>query len=290
MITNIAVIGAGQMGSGIAQVAATSGMNVLLIDVNDAQLKAAESNIKKSLEKLAAKGRIESDSVEKIANSIQYSNNTNGIKPCEMIIEAATETEEIKRKIIEDLSKKASPDALFATNTSSLSITRLASYSDRPDRFIGMHFMNPVPIMKLVEVIRGIATSDTTHQATLDLCQRFGKTPVASEDFPGFIINRILMPMINEAIFVLHEGIGTVEAIDTGMKLGTNQPMGPLALADLIGLDTTLSIINVLYKELGEDKYRPCPLLVKYVEAGWLGRKTKRGFYDYTTSEPTPTR
>jgi 3-hydroxybutyryl-CoA dehydrogenase len=289
-LRRIGVIGAGQMGGGIAHVCALAGLEVVLTDVSDDQLQRGYQAIEHNLSRQVARGRIhesEKDAaMARITTGLDYSL----FSDCDMVIEAATEKEEIKREIFKKLTPKLRPDALIATNTSSISITRLAASTDRPEKFIGMHFMNPVPVMTLVELIRGIATDEETFALTRDLAVKLGKTPVAAEDYPAFIVNRILLPMINEAVYVLYEGVGSVEAIDTAMKLGANHPMGPLELADFIGLDTCLSVMQVLYEGLADSKYRPCPLLVKYVEAGWLGRKTGRGFYDYRGDKPVPTR
>ncbi|GBD41889.1 putative 3-hydroxybutyryl-CoA dehydrogenase [bacterium HR39] len=289
-IRTIGVIGAGQMGSGIAQVAATHGFRVELVDISHEQLDAALSKIDYFLSRSVAKGRMSEEEKKAALARIETGTSLDILSDCEFVIEAATENEEVKTQILRKLCPLLRPDAVIATNTSSISITRLAARTDRPERFVGMHFMNPVPVMKLVEVIRGIATSQETYEATVELARRLGKTTVAAEDFPAFIVNRILIPMINEAIYTLYEGVGTVESIDTAMRLGANHPMGPLELADFIGLDTCLSIMQVLYEGLSDSKYRPCPLLVKYVEAGWLGRKTRRGFYDYRGERPVPTR
>ncbi|HEX3952377.1 MAG TPA: 3-hydroxybutyryl-CoA dehydrogenase [Stellaceae bacterium] len=289
-ISRIGVIGAGQMGRGIAHVCALAGLDVVMTDVGADVLAKARGAIDASLARQVARGRIhEQDKVaalDRIGTIPDYA----GFGDCDIVVEAATEKEPVKRAIFEKLVPHLKPDALIASNTSSISITRLASATDRPGKFIGMHFMNPVPVMTLVEVIRGIATDDATFATTRDLAVRLGKTPVAAEDFPAFIVNRILLPMVNEAVYTLYEGVGSVLAIDTAMKLGANHPMGPLELADFIGLDTCLSIMQVLYEGLADSKYRPCPLLVKYVEAGWLGRKTGRGFYDYSGDKPVPTR
>ncbi|HEV2098444.1 MAG TPA: 3-hydroxybutyryl-CoA dehydrogenase [Stellaceae bacterium] len=286
----IGVIGAGQMGGGIAHVCALAGFDVVMTDIDDAALQRGRAAIDRNLSRQVARGKIREDekdaALARIAGGLDYASFTD----CDMVIEAATEKEEVKRQIFQKLTPHLGPDALIATNTSSISITRLAASTDRPGRFIGMHFMNPVPVMTLVELIRGIATDEQTFTLTRDLALKLGKTPVAAEDFPAFIVNRILLPMINEAVYVLYEGVGSVEAIDTAMKLGANHPMGPLELADFIGLDTCLSVMQVLYEGLADSKYRPCPLLVKYVEAGWLGRKTGRGFYDYHGEQPVPTR
>ena len=289
-IRTIGVIGAGQMGSGIAHVFALAGYDVLLHDVNESAIHKARETITGNLGRQVTKGVI-SDAEATIAHArIEPARTLADLAMADLVIEAATENEELKKAIFRSLSEVLQPGAMIATNTSSISITKLAAVTDRPDRFIGLHFMNPVPVMKLVEVIRGIATSKETFETAETLIAQLGKTMAVSEDFPAFIVNRLLMPMINEAIFALYEGVGTVEAIDIGMKLGANHPMGPLALADFIGLDTCLSIMQVLYEGLADSKYRPCPLLVKYVEAGWLGKKVGRGFYDYKGDVPIPTR
>jgi 3-hydroxybutyryl-CoA dehydrogenase len=289
-LRRIGVIGAGQMGSGIAHVCALAGFEVALTDIGEAALQRGRETIDRNLSRQVARGKIrEADkaaALGRIRSGLDYTL----FGDCDMVIEAATEKEEIKREIFKKLIPTLKPEALIATNTSSISITRLAASTDRPGKFIGMHFMNPVPVMSLVELIRGIATDEETFALTRDLALKLGKTPVAAEDFPAFIVNRILLPMINEAVYTLYEGVGSVEAIDTAMKLGANHPMGPLELADFIGLDTCLAIMQVLYEGLSDSKYRPCPLLVKYVEAGWLGRKTSRGFYDYHGEQPVPTR
>ncbi|MGF6229308.1 3-hydroxybutyryl-CoA dehydrogenase [Inquilinus ginsengisoli] len=290
MIQTIGVIGAGQMGSGIAQVGAQSGFTIRLMDVDPKALERAREAIEGHVDRLIGRGKLTAEEKPAVLARIHTGSEYQGFKDCDLVIEAATESEPVKREIFKQLVPHLNERAMVATNTSSISITRLAATTDRPERFIGMHFMNPVPVMKLVEVIRGIATDDATYEAIRDLALKLGKTPAVSEDFPAFIVNRILLPMINEAVYTLYEGVGSVEAIDTSMKLGANHPMGPLELADFIGLDTCLSIMNVLYDGLADSKYRPCPLLVKYVEAGWLGRKTKRGFYDYSKDVPVPTR
>jgi 3-hydroxybutyryl-CoA dehydrogenase len=289
-IERIGVIGAGQMGNGIAHVLSLAGFDVMLEDINSEQLGKALERITKNMRRQAARGLIKDEVVEPALKRIHTAQGLDAMQDRDLVIEAATEDESVKRKIFQDLCPRISKNALIATNTSSISVTRLAASTDRPEHFIGLHFMNPVPMMQLVEVIRGIATDDTTFQAALDIVRRVGKTAAYAEDFPAFIVNRILLPMINEAVYTLYEGVGNVEAIDTAMKLGANHPMGPLQLADFIGLDTCLSVMQVLYEGLADSKYRPCPLLVKYVEAGWLGQKTGRGFYDYRGEHPVPTR
>jgi 3-hydroxybutyryl-CoA dehydrogenase len=289
-IQRIGVIGAGQMGNGIAHVLSLSGFDVLLDDINPDALRTALERIDRNMHRQAARGMIKGDAIAPALKRIRTTQSLDEMKDRELVIEAATEDEGIKRKIFQDLCPRLANTALIATNTSSISVTRLAAATDRPEHFIGLHFMNPVPMMQLVEVIRGIATDDTTFQAALDVVKRVGKTAAYAEDFPAFIVNRILLPMINEAVYTLYEGVGNVEAIDTAMRLGANHPMGPLQLADFIGLDTCLSVMQVLYEGLADSKYRPCPLLVKYVEAGWLGQKTGRGFYDYRGDHPVPTR
>jgi 3-hydroxybutyryl-CoA dehydrogenase len=290
MITRIGVIGAGQMGAGIAQVCARAGYTVALSDISAEALTRGVEGISANLSRQVARGRItEADRVDALA-AIDTGTDYSLFADCDVVIEAATEKEAIKRDILKLLVPHLKADAIIATNTSSISVTRLAAVTDRPGRFIGMHFMNPVPVMALVELIRGIATEEDTFQAIRELAVKLGKTPVAAEDFPAFMVNRILLPMINEAVYTLYEGVGSVDAIDTAMKLGANHPMGPLELADFIGLDTCLAIMQVLYEGLADSKYRPCPLLVKYVEAGWLGRKANRGFYDYRGEKPVPTR
>jgi len=289
-IRKIGVIGAGQMGHGIAHVCALHGFDVRLADLSQERLDKAIHNIEGNLDRQIRRGLIDEvkkhETIERIRTTTDY-----GVfGESDIVIEAATEDEKVKREIYKQLIPHLRDDALLATNTSSISITRLAAATDRPTRFMGMHFMNPVPMMALVELIRGIATDDATFQEVRDLALKLGKHPIAAEDFPAFIVNRILLPMINEAVYTLYEGVGSVEAIDTAMKLGANHPMGPLELADFIGLDVCLSVMQVLYDGLADSKYRPCPLLVKYVEAGWLGRKTKRGFYDYNGPDPIPTR
>ena len=289
-IRTIGIIGAGQMGGGIAQVAAAAGYEVKLTDVSSQQLDAAMERMDGLLDRQVRKGAIGQEAKRATLARVAAGTDQTPLGECELVIEAAAESEELKKRIFQDLVPRIRPDAILASNTSSISITRLAAITGRPERFIGMHFMNPVPAMRLVELIRGIATEEDTYQAVKGVAERLGKTSVTAEDFPAFIVNRILLPMINEAVYTLYEGVGTVESIDTAMKLGANHPMGPLELADFIGLDTCLSVMQVLYDGLADSKYRPCPLLVKYVEAGWLGRKVKRGFYDYRGEVPVPTR
>ena len=289
-IKTIGVIGAGQMGNGIAHVSALAGYDVRLLDVGQEQLDKAIAVIEKNMDRQLRREMISADEKAAAIARIKTGTDYAIFGDCDVVVEAATENEEVKRTILKTLVPHLNDHALVATNTSSLSITRLATATDRPERFIGMHFMNPVPLMKLVELIRGLATNDETFQAIRKLSENLGKTTAVSEDFPAFIVNRILLPMINEAVYTLYEGVGGVEAIDTAMKLGANHPMGPLELADFIGLDVCLSVMQVLYDGLADSKYRPCPLLVKYVEAGWLGRKTGRGFYDYGGETPIPTR
>jgi 3-hydroxybutyryl-CoA dehydrogenase len=289
-LKRIGVIGAGQMGNGIAHVSALAGYDVILNDLSEDRLQKGLEVIHVNLTRQASRGQVTGEAMDAALKRIRTSVSLDDFGDVDLAIEAATEDEQVKRKIFQALCPKLKPEALLATNTSSISITRLAASTDRPERFMGLHFMNPVPVMKLVEVIRGIATEDAAFQAMLDFAKSLGKTSAYAEDFPAFIVNRILLPMINEAIYTLYEGVGNVDAIDTAMRLGANHPMGPLQLADFIGLDTCLSIMQVLYDGLADSKYRPCPLLVKYVEAGWLGRKTKRGFYDYRGEKPVPTR
>ena len=289
-LTRIGVVGAGQMGRGIAHVCALAGLDVVLTDISPEALARGIEIIDANMSRQVARGRIREDEKAAALGRISAAAGYSAFAECDMVIEAATEKEAVKREIFKELVPVLKPAALIASNTSSISITRLASATDRPAKFIGMHFMNPVPVMSLVELIRGIATDEATFAAVRELAVKLGKTPVAAEDFPAFIVNRILLPMINEAVYTLYEGVGSVASIDTAMKLGANHPMGPLELADFIGLDTCLSIMQVLYEGLADSKYRPCPLLVKYVEAGWLGRKTERGFYDYRSDPPVPTR
>ena len=290
MIKKIGVIGAGQMGNGIAHVAALAGFDVMLNDVSADRLKSGLATVNGNLSRQVAKKVISEDARTQALGRIASTDTLDGIADCDLVIESATEKEEVKRKIFHEVCAVLKPDAILASNTSSISITRLAAATDRPERFIGIHFMNPVPLMELVELIRGIATDDKTFDASKEFVSKLGKQVAVSEDFPAFIVNRILLPMINEAIYTLYEGVGNVEAIDAAMRLGAHHPMGPLELADFIGLDTCLSVMQVLHEGLADSKYRPCPLLVKYVEAGWLGRKTKRGFYDYRGEKPVPTR
>ena len=289
-IGRIGVIGAGQMGGGIAQVCAAAGIYVVLNDVSEERIRQSLATINGNLARAVSKQQLTEGDRQEALERIQPSTDFVGFAECDLVIEAASENEDVKRRIFTRLCPVLKPEAMIASNTSSISITRLASATDRPERFIGMHFMNPAPRMQLVELIRGIATEDETFDAAKAMIGRLGKTYTVSEDFPAFIVNRILLPMINEAIYTLYEGVGSVEAIDTAMRLGANHPMGPLQLADFIGLDTCLAVMQVLHEGLADSKYRPCPLLVKYVEAGWLGRKTSRGFYDYRGGSPVPTR
>jgi 3-hydroxybutyryl-CoA dehydrogenase len=289
-LKTVGVIGAGQMGNGIAQVFARAGYEVLLNDVSQAQLDDARARITKNLRRQVDKGALSRGDKDATLSRIKSTLDISSLGPLDLIIEAASEREDIKNQIFAGLRPHLGAETILATNTSSISITRLASLTDRPERFIGIHFMNPVPAMNLVELIRGIQTDAATFETIQQVVDRLGKTATTSEDFPAFIVNRVLVPMINEAAYVLYEGIGNVTSIDTSMKLGANHPMGPLELGDFIGLDTCLAIMNVLHQGLCDTKYRPCPLLVKYVEAGWLGRKTGRGFYDYRGSTPVPTR
>ena len=289
-IQKVGVIGAGQMGNGIAHVFALSGYDVLLNDISEDSLNAAVALIDRNLERQVSRDKISADDKASAMGRIHTTLKLPDLGGTDLVIEAATERETIKTAIFEDLLPHLQPHTILTSNTSSISITRLASRTDRPEKFMGFHFMNPVPIMQLVELIRGIATDEPTFSACMKVVERIGKTSATAEDFPAFIVNRILMPMINEAIYTLYEGVGNVKSIDTSLKLGANHPMGPLELADFIGLDTCLAIMNVLHDGLADTKYRPCPLLTKYVEAGWLGRKTDRGFYDYRGEEPVPTR
>ena len=289
-IRRIGVVGAGQMGSGIAHVCALSGLHVMLNDIAPERITEGMATISGNLARQVSRQRISEEQRQIALKHITAAKTVDELGDCDLVIEAATEKEDVKRKVFAALCPALKPEAILGTNTSSISITRLAAATDRPERFIGIHFMNPVPLMELVEVIRGIATDDATFEATKQFISRLGKQIAVSEDFPAFIVNRILLPMINEAIYTLYEGVGNVEAIDTAMRLGAHHPMGPLELADFIGLDTCLSVMQVLHEGLANSKYRPCPLLVKYVEAGWLGRKTQRGFYDYRGDKPVPTR
>jgi 3-hydroxybutyryl-CoA dehydrogenase len=289
-IKNVGVIGSGQMGNGIAHVCALAGYHVMLNDISADRIKSALATINGNMARQVGRGSVSEEERKAALARITPAESLGALGSCDLIIESATEKEEVKRKIFADLCPNLKPEAMLATNTSSISITRLAASTDRPERFIGIHFMNPVPVMELVELVRGIATGDETFEQAKEFVSKLGKTYAVAEDFPAFMVNRILLPMINEAVYTLYEGVGSVEAIDTAMKLGAHHPMGPLELADFIGLDTVLSVMQVLYEGLADSKYRPCPLLVKYVEAGWLGRKTKRGFYDYRGEKPVPTR
>jgi len=289
-IKTIGIIGAGQMGNGIAHVAAAAGFDIRLHDIAEERINAALATIDGNMARQVSKGALADEERRAAIARIKPAVGLADLGDCDLVIEAATENEEVKRKIFTAVCPHLRPDAILASNTSSISITRLAAATDRPEHFIGIHFMNPVPLMQLVELIRGIATDDGTFERAKNLVGSLHKTVSVSEDFPAFIVNRILLPMINEAVYTLYEGVGSVDAIDTAMRLGANHPMGPLQLADFIGLDTCLSVMQVLHDGLADSKYRPCPLLVKYVEAGWLGRKTKRGFYDYRGEKPVPTR
>ena len=289
-IKKVGVIGAGQMGNGIAHVLSLGGYDVVLNDIDKSTLEKAPHNIKNNLERQVNSKKISAEESNTALKSISYTMSFEEFNDVDLVIEAATENEPIKQKILNSLLPHIQPHTILTSNTSSISITRLASCTDRPEKFMGFHFMNPVPVMQLVELIKGIATSEDTYQSCLQVVEKLGKTAASAEDFPAFIVNRILIPMINEAVYALYEGVGSVEAIDTSMKLGANHPMGPLELADFIGLDTCLAIMNVLHEGLADTKYRPCPLMTKYVEAGWLGRKTKRGFYDYSGAKPVPSR
>ena len=289
-IQSVGIVGAGQMGNGIAHVFAVAGFDVIVTDISRESLESALETIRTNLGRQVGRGRISEADRDAALARISTTMTLADLGKCDLIIEAATERETVKVAIFEDLVPHLKPETILTSNTSSISITRLASRTDRPEKFMGFHFMNPVPVMQLVELIRGIATDEATYRTCLAVVERIGKTASSAEDFPAFIVNRILMPMINEAVYVLYEGVGSVSSIDSAMKLGTNHPMGPLELADFIGLDTCLAIMNVLHDGLADTKYRPCPLLTKYVEAGWLGRKTQRGFYDYRGETPVPTR
>ena len=289
-LRTVGIIGAGQMGNGIAHVCALAGLPVTIVDIKPDALTKAMTIMARNMERQVNRSIVSSDRRDEALALVQTSTEYGALSNADFVIEAATEKEDVKRLVFKELIPKLKPSCIVASNTSSISITRLGAATDRPEKFIGMHFMNPVPVMKLVEIIRGIATDEPTFQAVKTLAAKLGKISAVSEDFPAFIVNRILVPMINEAVYALYEGVGSVSAIDTSMKLGANHPMGPLELADFIGLDTCLSIMQVLYEGLSDSKYRPCPLLVKYVEAGWYGRKTGRGFYDYTQTPPRPTR
>jgi len=289
-IRTVGVVGAGQMGNGIAHVCALGGYEVLLNDADPARIDGALEVIRKNMARQVHREVIKQADMDAALKRIRSAPKFDAFAPCDLIIESIVEQDDVKKKVFADLKTVLKPEAILASNTSSISITRLAATTDRPDKFIGVHFMNPAPVMELVEIIRGLATSQDTYDTTVQFAQSLGKQIANAEDFPAFIVNRVLVPMINEAIYTLYEGVGSVEAIDKSMRLGAHHPMGPLELADFIGLDTCLSIMQVLYEGLADSKYRPCPLLVKYVEAGWLGRKTQRGFYDYRTDPPTPTR
>ena len=289
-IQTVGVIGAGQMGNGIAHVLSQSGYSVLLNDVNQDALERAIERVRKNMDRQLRSGKISEDEINAAMGRIKTTLDLAELGTSDLIIEAATEDESVKQKIFDSVLPHLKTETILTSNTSSISITRLASRTDRPEKFMGFHFMNPVPVMQLVELIRGIATDQDTYNSCLEVVNSLGKTAASAEDFPAFIVNRILMPMINEAVYTLYEGVGSVQSIDQSMKLGANHPMGPLELADFIGLDTCLAIMNVLHDGLADTKYRPCPLLTKYVEAGWLGRKTQRGFYDYRGETPVPTR
>ncbi|WP_116086097.1 3-hydroxybutyryl-CoA dehydrogenase [Tropicimonas sp. IMCC34011] len=289
-ITRVGIVGAGQMGSGIAHVFALAGYDILLNDIDRTALDKALETVTKNLDRQVSKEKISEEERDEALGRIATTLQLSDLGGTDLVIEAATEREAVKVAIFEELVPHLKPETILTSNTSSISITRLASRTDRPEKFMGFHFMNPVPVMQLVELIRGIATDEATYETLLGVVESLGKTAASSEDFPAFIVNRILMPMINEAVYTLYEGVGSVSSIDSAMRLGTNHPMGPLELADFIGLDTCLAIMNVLHDGLADTKYRPCPLLTKYVEAGWLGRKTDRGFYDYRGETPVPTR
>ena len=290
MIEKIAVIGAGQMGAGIAHVCAAAGIDTLILDVSMELAESAKQKIAATLERRVARGKMTEPERQTVLDRLILIDGYAGLADCDLVIESVTEEAGAKREIFDQVCAVIKPEAILATNTSSISVTKLAANTDRPGKFMGMHFMNPVPVMKLVELIRGLATDEQTYAEIRELTIKLGKIPVNAEDFPAFIVNRVLLPMINEAVYTLYEGVGSVESIDSAMKLGANHPMGPLELADFIGLDICLAVMQVLYEGLADTKYRPCPLLVKYVEAGWLGRKSGRGFYDYSGDEPVPTR
>ena len=289
-VNSVGIVGAGQMGNGIAHVFALAGFEVLMTDISQDALDKAVALIGKNLDRQVTRGKISGEARDTAMARIRTTLRLADLGATDLVIEAATERETVKQAIFEDLLPHLKPHTILTSNTSSISITRLASRTDRPEKFMGFHFMNPVPVMELVELIRGIATDEATYRTLVDVVKRLGKTAASAEDFPAFIVNRILMPMINEAVYTLYEGVGSVQSIDQSLKLGAHHPMGPLELADFIGLDTCLAIMNVLHDGLADTKYRPCPLLTKYVEAGWLGRKTQRGFYDYRGEVPVPTR
>ena len=289
-IRSVGIVGAGQMGNGIAHVFALAGFDVMMMDISPDALDRALALVRRNLDRQVSRGKVSEADAAAALGRIRTTGRLADLGPLDLVIEAATERETVKQAIFEDLVPHLAPHTILTSNTSSISITRLASRTDRPEKFMGFHFMNPVPVMQLVELIRGIATDEATYRACLDVVEKLGKTAASAEDFPAFIVNRILLPMINEAVYTLYEGVGNVRSIDESLKLGANHPMGPLELADFIGLDTCLAIMNVLHEGLADTKYRPCPLLTKYVEAGWLGRKTQRGFYDYRGEVPVPTR